>query len=498
MQALRLLDLPSDVIIHVLSSLHVKDVLCLERTCRRLYNVISARHVWLTLLEDLDQVCSPDLPPHTDITSYSDFQVRKLVVDAVRIHEHCAKGTAQYYRAAMIAPKNPGSGELDTFASTYWQRNVKLAPGGRYLFVKWSMDVVQLYDLQRNNKLVWSYRLEQGRAFRVFLPFAFEMCRDGSITLLLIAFSARRENWWIGALRLTRSPNEEEEFRSEVVYSQDYHVNICRLRIEGDFAVAEVNTVGFLVVNWKEGWHMSFGSEHIVDLNLLHGKLFVCSCQFDPEDTSVIITILHLDQLASIRQGLRGSSWVHLKDLDLCSLSFSVGFHISIGPCMVTCPQKSGCKSYSIMVVGVQEGSAPNRWEITSYELEYDPESDSTCTDRGQKRLTLVRRAEPLSIAQFHPGYILPFLSRNKCGFLAEYRPPRTSGTPSEVYFAGRRSLTKFGTRDDGSFFSAKVPDEVQTLFREAERQGTFFVEHYSGALVLSTDSKSIEVWYPT
>lgn len=59
---------------------------------------------------------------------------------------------------------------------------MRLSPGGRYLFVCWADQVLQLYDLHRENACVWAHDAKQN----MIVDYAFELHKNGSITVLII------------------------------------------------------------------------------------------------------------------------------------------------------------------------------------------------------------------------------------------------------------------------------------------------------------------------
>lgn len=59
----------------------------------------------------------------------------------------------------------------------------RLSPGGQYLFVRWEIKKLGVFDLHDNNSCVWTY--DKGRQCK--LKFAFEMNENGTIIVLIAA-----------------------------------------------------------------------------------------------------------------------------------------------------------------------------------------------------------------------------------------------------------------------------------------------------------------------
>lgn len=112
-------------------------------------------------------------------------------MNAVRNYHNCLRGVARYVRKTTVVPGD----SIGRFYSSE-DENVRLAPGGRYLFIKDAYDTLQIHDLQHNNACVWSYKAQGHRRFREWSAYAFEICRDGSITLML-AVDEGNDKWFV-------------------------------------------------------------------------------------------------------------------------------------------------------------------------------------------------------------------------------------------------------------------------------------------------------------
>lgn len=162
-----------------------------------------ARHLWLFKLQGLDQACAPDLPIDVDINALSCEKLREVACRSVRVYDAMIKGQSEetpvpYQLQQTIVPAYPS--EIP-FGGKITIDHVKIAPGGRYLFMCWthdkkgrSMDRCAfkfcIHDLEASGQLVWSFIPTTHRAYiegtQEIFNYDFEICRDGSIILALI------------------------------------------------------------------------------------------------------------------------------------------------------------------------------------------------------------------------------------------------------------------------------------------------------------------------
>lgn len=140
------------------------------------------RHLWLVQLQNLDQAYAPDLPPHIKVDTLSYHDLRTLVVNAVRSYESLSRGMAHYVQRASVVPGIQGYrfGEILT---------PKLSPGGQYLFIQWTENTLQIFDLYDNDACVWTYDKPEFR-FTPLLKFTFEINADRTITILIVIQSS--------------------------------------------------------------------------------------------------------------------------------------------------------------------------------------------------------------------------------------------------------------------------------------------------------------------
>lgn len=148
------------------------------KTCSSLRDILTTRHLWLVQLQNLDQTCAPDLPPHVNIDILSCQDLRSLVINAIRSYESLRHGITRYSQRTSFGPLVRGA-EIGKIGD-----NSRLSPGGRYLFIYWQNIKLEIFDLHDNNSCVWVYDKEELHHPKA-LQYAFEMNMDGTITILI-------------------------------------------------------------------------------------------------------------------------------------------------------------------------------------------------------------------------------------------------------------------------------------------------------------------------
>ncbi|EJC99108.1 uncharacterized protein FOMMEDRAFT_160661 [Fomitiporia mediterranea MF3/22] len=167
---LRFTELNDDVLIKILFECTLGDVLALESTCRSMRSLLSApnRPLWLYLIQSLDDVHAPDLPPSLPTNALSSTELKQLVTRAVRgytnwnqtsssLSKSDSRLAPHVTRLRSIDPRNT-SGLLGDLRRRPDQHReiIKILPGGRYVFMLWSAGYLQCWDTEEN-KAVWTY-----------------------------------------------------------------------------------------------------------------------------------------------------------------------------------------------------------------------------------------------------------------------------------------------------------------------------------------------------
>ena len=147
------------------------------QTCTPVCDAIKTRHFWLAKLNNLDQACSPNLPPYIDPYSLSYSELRDVVVRAERTYYRLAKspsGTAEYKIVKTINLEHPNDMEIENRRASL----VELVPGSRFLFILYRGSrnprghycELCLLDLDSGNKVIWSSDLSEaaGRIWDTF------------------------------------------------------------------------------------------------------------------------------------------------------------------------------------------------------------------------------------------------------------------------------------------------------------------------------------------
>lgn len=135
---------PQDLVLLVLTKCDVVTILKLEqvcaqnyrhcthrltltspKTCRYIREISLSRHLWLTLVQELDFDQAPNIPPFESIKSMSSERLRDIVLQATRCYLNWTspEGPKVTRSLALIAPEN---------RSRYAPALDMLVPGGRY------------------------------------------------------------------------------------------------------------------------------------------------------------------------------------------------------------------------------------------------------------------------------------------------------------------------------------------------------------------------------
>lgn len=218
--------------------------------------------------------------------------------------------------------------------------------------------------------------------------------------------------------------------------------------------------------------------------------LFVCTHDVG-FDENATFAVVHLDQLLSKFQVTVTDSVdvpkLNLEVVAASKLDFFVGPRAGLQQAMAVYRHR---RSYSILLLGGQSSSGVSG-DLLCFELIYELDQPSGIPD--QPSLSAIRHVE--NIPRNYPLAIevLSCISKSGCGLLLGHGSVRSLASEP----AGKRTFVKFGFDRDGSLFLAPLPREFQIYIEDVKRPRNCFVEYYSGALVMSSDGKSIDVWYP-
>ncbi|OCB86583.1 hypothetical protein A7U60_g6260 [Sanghuangporus baumii] len=261
---------PKDVLVKILYDLRIRDILSFERTCTHARDTVLTRLLWLKKMDELGQHCAPDLPPNVDIDSLTAHDLRRIVVNALRTYRSVTKfqsPVAEYESMRIIFPSPPQNispGQVYRFC------DVKMAPGGRYLFMRCIVgdyDQLRLLDLEKEDRCIWSVdfeRLHENIATCYdHLHYDFEVRDDGSVVLALIvhSFSENNNRNEISGLAkvLKLAPTgvgndmiamQEQDTISLEIHDQGARKPFCV--IKGSFSVFSVSSSKITIVEWQK------------------------------------------------------------------------------------------------------------------------------------------------------------------------------------------------------------------------------------------------------
>ncbi|EJD04355.1 uncharacterized protein FOMMEDRAFT_167559 [Fomitiporia mediterranea MF3/22] len=493
-----LLDIPPDILLAIVCSLDVRDVLSLEQTCKKLQELATARHLWISLFQRLDLACAPDLPPHVDVSELSSSELRTLVVNAVRVYHQTLSGAARYYLKASVVPNNP-QGTFGSLRSRLGTSSATLAPGGRYLFLMWSEDVIQIYDLECNSSCVWTYRPNNIMALKsrldfINLNYAFEVYQDRTITVLTGNYERENTQTWLEVHRLIPSVHRPGTFESERVYVHKTAPFFALAPLVwADYAVTQHGTT-FTVINWRQRWSTEIQCSSPgagFQCSLLQNTMFFCEMVLTSTGQICTLTAFQLEQIDSVRNAAKNPAEIHIDQLDTCSLKFQVPIGIVLRPNVTDLPWTGRRKRVLISLVTMQRELPADLSKLLAYEFSYEPDAYSTARLRSISHTT---KAVPNAL------YIVTGPSQTRSGLLV-YSIPQSQLT-AQCYgpVEEEKIVMKVGVDKDGELFLADLPPEILDYYKGVARPSSVGVsmEHYSGALVFfSEQSKSVDIWYP-
>ncbi|KAL5522488.1 hypothetical protein ACEPAG_8504 [Sanghuangporus baumii] len=261
---------PKDVLVKILYDLCIRDILSFERTCTHARDTVLTRLLWLKKMDELGQHCAPDLPPNVDIDSLTAHDLRRIVVNALRTYRSVTKfqsPVAEYESIRTIFPSPPQS---ISPGQVYHFRNVKIAPGGRYLFMRCIADnyiQLRLLDLAKEDRCIWSVdfgRLHENIATCYdHLHYDFEVRGDGSVALALMVYSFSKNNngneisGFAKVLKLapTGVGNDMTTMEEQDTISLDIHDKAARKPfcvIKGSFSVFSVSPSKITIIEWQK------------------------------------------------------------------------------------------------------------------------------------------------------------------------------------------------------------------------------------------------------
>ena len=112
------------------------------------------RPVWLTQLASLNQSCVPNIPPHVDVRTLSERQIRDIVIDAIRTRDTWTRGLVPEVK---LKAKETFTLPSEAQHTAYTQQ--KLSPGARWLFLSPDRNHLNAFDLYDNGRRVWSHNI---------------------------------------------------------------------------------------------------------------------------------------------------------------------------------------------------------------------------------------------------------------------------------------------------------------------------------------------------
>ncbi|KAL5511005.1 hypothetical protein ACEPAG_3724 [Sanghuangporus baumii] len=246
----KILSLPDELLVELVSRCSLGDVLHLEATCRRLYRLCNNRQIWVDLLQSLDIDCAPDVPPQVSMELLSLVDLREKVKDAVtRCQAWKNPDKLQIFYDLVLRVPLPDT-ESDVHSSA------RLLPGGaqKYLLIS-NSGRLELWCLRTLSR-IWNAPLLRGR--NQCTSFDFELETDGKFVTIVGEFISPEET--ATYLRVLRYGFEEHS--AELVYEICLpYTNLFRLTVKNRFCIAFLSShFQTLLVDWRkrEGVFLDF------------------------------------------------------------------------------------------------------------------------------------------------------------------------------------------------------------------------------------------------
>lgn len=127
-----------------------------------------------------------------DFQSLSLRELREAVVQPARFIERCLSGIVPYAHYRTVSLADLSAAEQYSPFSPFGTKNVKLFPGGRFMFVS-NFRVAYIMDLQHRDKIIWSrvadyISRDRGAQGRFWIShIAYDCSEDGAIILAVVA-----------------------------------------------------------------------------------------------------------------------------------------------------------------------------------------------------------------------------------------------------------------------------------------------------------------------
>ncbi|KIP08201.1 hypothetical protein PHLGIDRAFT_386921 [Phlebiopsis gigantea 11061_1 CR5-6] len=119
---MRLVDVPDDVFLQILSRLTIQDVLALKQTCRGLHALGSSDYLWHRLVERSDLPL--DIPADTPMAQLPSEELQRLAIRAIRLQLNWRRPSSKIRRTTSLPVPSDSLFEL-----------LQFVPGGSWLLV---------------------------------------------------------------------------------------------------------------------------------------------------------------------------------------------------------------------------------------------------------------------------------------------------------------------------------------------------------------------------
>ncbi|KAF9559209.1 hypothetical protein CPC08DRAFT_763435 [Agrocybe pediades] len=133
--------IPSEIVIEILQHVDVLTVLQIRQTCRHLYELSTARPIWVNLLQECEHLFPGNVTLEKPLDMYSSEELERVVL----VVESAELG----WRTSDGCPSRQRSIAVDAWLghSSDYYKHAYLVPGGRWLVVFQAEGEISYYDL---------------------------------------------------------------------------------------------------------------------------------------------------------------------------------------------------------------------------------------------------------------------------------------------------------------------------------------------------------------
>ncbi|KAF4621452.1 hypothetical protein D9613_000057 [Agrocybe pediades] len=133
--------IPSEIVIEILQHVDVLTILQIRQTCRHLYELSTARLIWVNLLQECEHLFPGNVTLEKPLDMYSSEELERvvLVVESAELGWRTSDGCPSRQRSIAVDARLGHSSD--------YYKHAYLVPGGRWLLVFQAEGEISYYDL---------------------------------------------------------------------------------------------------------------------------------------------------------------------------------------------------------------------------------------------------------------------------------------------------------------------------------------------------------------